>query len=342
MSQERYQSIQCLRGAAAFLVLSAHVVFLIEIGPSPLSFLFWGGGAGVDVFFVISGFVIAMAAEKNQTAATFFRARLARVLPLYLIASAPFFLFTPLSPAALWNTFLFAPALDFGTYTNPAHRFGWTIGVEFWFYTLFALTMLAAPRLRLLAFCIALSAIVAVSALYPGDWTAVRFFGLPLSFEFVAGVALYQFRDRLGPRIARTALPVGAIALVIAMATFPTLGRHEPLFEDPALGFLRLAVWGGPSAFIVAGAVAAERAGLLSWPRSFVWFGDISYSFYLAQPLVLINLVAIDFPHWSFAWAALFAATLLVGAAGRRYIEIPIAARLARYGRPDAVRAATA
>lgn len=328
MAEQRYLGIQMLRGFAAFLVLSAHANYLVGAPPPAAASIPLNGGAvGVDIFFVISGFVIAMTTDnRRKTPRAFLADRMMRVLPLYYIASAPFILLKPLEFEGLWNTYFLAPIFDSGGYSNPAHRFGWTIALEVWFYLLFACAMALRPRNACHAFAAAILTAIIAAALYPGAWTGARFFGMPLAAEFLAGIAIFKWRKNLGLRFALAALTAGPLLLAISMWFFPFVGKHELMFGTPGLAFVRLFAWGAPAALIVAGFVAAEQAGRLPKAPALVWFGDISYSFYLAQPFALLALAGAGLEHWFVVWAAMFATTLPIAAISYQFIEKPVAA----------------
>lgn len=151
-----------------------------------------GGAMGVDVFFVISGFVVAMSAERpGVTAGRFLLDRATRVLPLYLLASLPFLAFGVATWREGWNTSAFLPVFDRGSYTDPAHWFGWSIGAELWFHLVFAAAFRWASEAgRIPALTAAAAALVAIGWLCGGDWVLPRFVGTPMMLEFAAGALL--------------------------------------------------------------------------------------------------------------------------------------------------------
>lgn len=331
----RYDGVQVLRAAAALLVLAAHVRPL-----SPVAWTWLGpwaqGGAtiGVDVFFVISGFVMAAAADRpGVTARGFLLDRLTRVLPLYLVASLPYLLLGSTSWREAWNTFAFLPVFDGAAYTYPALLIGWSIAAELWFYLVFAAAILWAPEGRRVAvLAAAAAALVALGSLHAGSWVLPRFCGMPMFLEFAGGALLHRHRRALlGPAAAGLA-PLGAALLFCAGAGWPALGGHigyavhtgGPLAApgDPAMALLRVALWGGPALLLVAGVAALDRRGF-RWPRPLVGLGDRSYSVYLVQPVAVPLLAPVAWAGaWS-AWAALLALVLGMAWASHRWIERP-------------------
>ena len=192
-----------MRAFAALLVMWAHIKFVASFGPNPL-IASGAGASGVDIFFVISGFVVSMSAERlNFDWRLFLTMRLCRIVPFYWLMTAPIVLFLVMAHRLNWHSLLnsitFIPLVDFNTFSDPALSFGWTLSFEFWFYTLFAVLM-AIVGARALAFMAPLLAIlcVIVSVGYRGAWITPSFLFHPLTLEFAAGIVLYQARKLCG------------------------------------------------------------------------------------------------------------------------------------------------
>ncbi len=144
----RIRPLEAARGIAAVLVVLYHATQFVEMtGASPLGGVFHFGFAGVDFFFVLSGFVIAHVHGKDigHPAALGHYAwrRFARVFPPYWTATLivlPLALFIPISAPApltaayLLHTFFLLPMAGF-----PLIPPGWTLALELFFYCLFAL-----------------------------------------------------------------------------------------------------------------------------------------------------------------------------------------------------------
>jgi len=149
----KMQSIQVLRGVAALLVIWCHLKY--DLGLKlwiVYPFLATDIGAiGVDIFFVISGYVIAMTAAKcGRDWKGFLANRIARIVPLYFSVSL-LCLALDILPGGriasfqqIFNTFGFIPIFDRAHFTSPLCMTGWTISFEMWFYILFA--SLESPR----------------------------------------------------------------------------------------------------------------------------------------------------------------------------------------------------
>lgn len=201
----RMESIQVLRFVAASLVMGAHAKTVLADEEVPTRWDAAMLACGVDVFFVISGFVIAMSAERAAGALAFFRDRCLRVLPLYLVVSSLFVAKRVVSgegvPASdLVNTLAFVPWLDVGAYSGTVHPYGWSIAYEMWFYSLVALSLGFAAKARASLLCAAVLAggSLLVGLFYQAPWLVPRFVFGPLVVEFAAGCALYAWRERIG------------------------------------------------------------------------------------------------------------------------------------------------
>lgn len=285
----RIQSLQALRFIAAAMVVLCHA--------SPA---FPTGAAGVDIFFVISGFVIS---QRRATPAAFVRARLVRIFPMYLVCSAPWAavaisqgLMTPqvaLSSATLWPVY--------GEVVRPVLKSGWTLSFELLFYAAMAAT-LWRPRLGWKLWGIyALAMIGAFFTKAP----LLTFIGNPLILEFGMGVL-----------IARAPKGFREIAIGLALAGFAaawgtnfTIGQAFDMSAPQ-----RVIVWGIPAALLVYGLVQFE--GPVWRPLSYL--GDASYSIYLTNLATLILLPV--------AWPISAAAAIAVGAGAYQFVERPLLA----------------
>lgn len=299
--QGKYIGIQCLRGIAAYLVVWTHIKFTLPGSTNAFvnsSF----GAVGVDVFFVISGFVIALTASRNGSDwKGFLTNRIARVVAFYWLLSLPFLAYQMAyglpSANVLVNSFLFVPFLDTGTITNPLHPMGWSLCFEVYFYLAFSASMAFFGRhskLALLGFFAI--GVAATSMLPPSELLLPRFMFSPLTLEFCAGIAIYEFRNVFGPKT----LAISAIAVIglgYAVYLTPELAYHEKILSDTHMGLRRALLWGGFGASLTIASLGLERIRGFSWPAILAKAGDVSYSVYLIQGLAIFP--AID---WHFGW----------------------------------------
>jgi exopolysaccharide production protein ExoZ len=285
--------------------------------------------AGVDVFFVISGFIIwTVTAPSDQAPGVFLWRRVTRVVPAYWIATlllaAIVLVWPPFLPKVhpRWGHLILSLALipHFDTDGRPFPLLapGWTLSYEAAFYLIFA-ACLAAPRsVRARAATAGLAGVVALGFFLSDP--AYILLANPLLLEFAAGLWIgVAFRAKRLPNAAWS-----GFLFTAGLAAFAVYGLTA--WRDEAW---RAATWGIPAAFIVAGAVGLEaRLGAF---RSAVLksLGDASYSIYLFHPIAvaaMAHTLGTGQP-WLFIPAAL-AAAIAAGLAGRAMVEKPLIALL--------------
>ena len=149
-------NVQALRALAAFMVVCVHIQALALMAGAPAK-VTEAGNAGVDLFFVISGFIMVFTTgRKPMGPAAFFGARLRRIAPLYWSMTLAVFLVARLAPSLVQNTptdigrlvasILFVPELRPDGTMRPVVFVGWTLNFEMAFYVLFALGLFAPRR----------------------------------------------------------------------------------------------------------------------------------------------------------------------------------------------------
>ncbi|TIO99949.1 MAG: acyltransferase [Mesorhizobium sp.] len=293
--------MQCLRGLAACAVVCFHVSEQFG-GPFDV------GAAGVDVFFVISGFIMwVTTAGRPADPWRFMSRRITRIVPLYWIVTLltaagillkpQFFYGHVLSVANFVGSLFFLPVLQDNA-LNPVVIQGWTLCYEMMFYLVFTLVLFLGERWRFGVLVGALTAIVPLHFVLPAGYA--RAFTDPVVIEFAAGVVV----GRLWLQGAR--LPLGA-ALAIAGAGFLLLAAGTLFDAD----LPRALLWGLPAALIVAGAVFAERARPFEPAALPTFLGDASYSIYLWH--IVVGVLATGVVLRIGVPAALQPATILVG-----------------------------
>lgn len=344
-----YESIQVLRGVAAILV----VVFHAASHAYGSDEMFRVGNAGVDIFFVISGFVMWTAqktsGKRPTTPLSFLRQRIIRVVPLYYLFTFALLLarlalpsafprMTAPTPAHVLLSLAFVPHLDPGGTAYPLLAQGWTLNFEMFFYVVFAMGLMlpASRRFGLLA---ALLPVLALLGLLLPDGLARRAPVLslfdPLLIEFLGGIVLARWVEKgwkPGAMLGWAVLGLGAAALVFAP-------------DPPAEGdWARLLLFGVPAFLIVAGAVGVEtsatnfRAGPA--PRL---LGAASYSLYLSHTFV-VSIVCKALGGKASPWLVTETATvlsILAALAVYRFVEQPLLKFLrGRRARTQCVQAA--
>jgi len=348
----RLANLQILRFAAAALVVHAHGVDLAQKAGAPPSILAAGafenfGAIGVDIFFVISGFIITRTAFQSGpvAAGTFAWRRLWRVAPIYYLLSLPWLLAAAvaghLSGPMLAASLAFWPAAG-ARMTLPALDVGWTLCFEMLFYVAVA-AILAAGRWRTWAVAAALAAFAAcwVARVQTG-LVAFQFLGNPIILEFLMGVAAAGLAPHMTRRAGWLAVGLGVFGLVAGLLLGNGGISEASAILNGQASAVRALVWGVPSALLTLGIVALEP---LTPPsptrRAMAWMGDASYALYLVHPLVigLAGLLLIPAP-WAMSGdlmiVGVFLASLAAGAATHLYLEQP----LQRWQRRSGVSAA--
>jgi len=332
---QHFTGLQVLRFAAAMLVVMMHITQAISIhitGQGPDQY--WvSGTAGVDIFFVLSGFVMtittgavpAAPAARRHAAWVFFRRRLVRIVPLYwfctmlkvalLLAVPALAVKSTIEPAHLAASLLFIPATSPWGLVQPVLPVGWTLNFEMLFYAVFAIGMLlGAPLIR---FCLLVFASLFLLGQYLSGVVPLAFYADSIIFEFILGVAIAE--SVLHFRAGSPAL--GALLVLAGVAFTFGVGWDE--------GATRLASWGIGAAVIVLGAVWLEpliRRAPLASPLAFL--GDASYSIYLVHTFVvpacvpLLRRLGVTDPT---AIVLLVSAlVMLTGALSYRWLEKPM------------------
>ena len=275
-------SLQVLRFCAALAVVVYHADTAIfqtthrfgVLGADGAVF----GRAGVDVFFVLSGVIIALT-SKGLTVGEFAARRARRILPLYAlftllylaggaVAGGGFGWREVVTSLTLW------PALD--RMVIPVLPVAWTLCFEALFYAGTALVIWRPRLIWLLA-----AAFVAALTLRAGP--VLQFVGNPLIFEFLMGVAL----ARLPPwRGAIALIPIGVAAAWFLGRAGYLASLNVPDFLDGTMAWSRVLYLGLPAAMVVWGAMQIKaREGLLTY------LGDASYALYLVHLPVVLTVV---------------------------------------------------
>ncbi|UWZ86141.1 acyltransferase family protein [Occallatibacter riparius] len=282
-------SLQYLRAIAAIGVVLVHASTTLQGREGGLP-LFRAGSYGVDLFFVISGFVMFYTtAEKPITPGRFLVRRCIRVVPIYFLLTTFGFALALLAPR-LTNLFSASPrdylrSIFFIPYFNPAFndirpevQQGWTLNYEMFFYAVFASCLWLKERHRLIVCTSVLIVLAAIGIVASPSGVFAKTYTDPILLEFTFGMVIswILLRRRLDfPHfvIALVAAAVAAISCVLWLGV-----SHRTLFA------------GVPAAAIVGTVILLEQRGLLPcWPLLLL-IGDSSYSLYLVHTFILATL----------------------------------------------------
>jgi exopolysaccharide production protein ExoZ len=319
--------IQYLRALAAMMVVWGHSVYIIPSIADRLGAPYFGG-SGVDLFFLISGFIMVVTTSRTEvTPQKFFLLRIIRVVPLYWLATLAWIAyrafqhsFQGLYPGAIAKSLLFIPysSPEFPRGAWPILASGWTLNYEMFFYALFALSLAAPARLRLPALSVTLVSLVAIGKVFgPFAHPLASTYSNSYLLEFVAGIILAQSWLRGG---SRDSLPQSLFLIGFGFYCLGLLGS-------------RLTVLGG-AFLVVAGCLNPKICAIQN--RPLLELGNASYSIYLTHQFVLGALAwswTRVFPLVTWASSVFFTllALLLCALAGclcYRFIERPLTSRL--------------
>jgi len=195
----RLDTLQYLRAFAALAVVYSHTAMQVESYAPALPQL---GSFGVDIFFVISGFIMVYIARPNDTPVRFLVNRIRRVVPLYwfftlllavILLIAPYlFNSAALDGPTLLQSLFFWPAFSLA---SPSHVWpllapGWSLNYEMFFYVLFALSLWLPMAVRLPFISVMIAATWAGAAVLDNGSALTRFYGADMILEFVLGMWL--------------------------------------------------------------------------------------------------------------------------------------------------------
>jgi peptidoglycan/LPS O-acetylase OafA/YrhL len=324
---DRLLALDSLRAIAALAVLFYHYTSGYErvVGPhiQPIPGVEFGY-LGVDLFFVISGFVIAWTLQRSSSLADFAFGRIARLYPAYLAGAAITgvvvfgFGFNPThlqTSDIAWNTIIGLPQLVNAHNLDASY---WTLGLEVSFYTMAAVVTCSLPKMRFEIFCLAwLAASLLARVLLPGHTRLALLLVSNYSPLFVAGAMLFA----VSPNMRPDRLTFVTFAAAIAMCFMGA----DPRWLRPTNG-------AGLCLFValVFGATTGRLAFLNFRPLALV--GQASYSLYLIHQIVgywiISNFERLGIPPMtSIAAAAFLVISTAIGL--RRLVEVP-AQRLIR------------
>lgn len=344
-----FVSLQALRALAALGVMLFHLLpFEAKYlhGASIVPSGFSAGRAGVDLFFVLSGFLAVWTTRGPTSAAAaqrFLLRRVTRIYPTYWLYCIPLLVAAIAAPVGDGRPDLVASVLLIPNAAPPLLLVAWTLEFEIYFYLAFAL--LVWGRLGRLQRVLALASwgIIVVAAhalLAPTRAQAVLDAVLsPLVFEFLSGcVAAYLCAAGI-PR-ALTAVAGIAGCGILAIGLF----WSETLF---AMSWLRVAVFGSGAALLLVGCFGEDVEIRRVLPKVIVRIGDASYSLYLSH-LFTIGIVGHLLSHLAHSVGVLATpaghavalcmtvlAALLIAEASYRGVERPLLGLSRRLFKPE-------
>lgn len=305
-------SLQYLRGVASLLVVLYHARGELNgvYAQSNLGdLLFSNGYIGVDLFFMISGFVIMLSTAKDSSTLSFITKRLFRIYPIYFVClMLSVYAFKKPLDTELFKALFFVNS----DLNSPAPWFGytivytaWTLMFEVLFYIIFAISMSISWRFRLqICSAIIIATVTSLNYLYNGGFKIsgydaiqvdsnasnimllARVLSSPMFYEFIIGMAIYWLYQNV--RLTKIITMFSSKLLAISGAAFIFFiisgynGGH---------GLFNCGLF---AAFLLISLTIYEKCHCIKKNNSLNILGDISYSLYLIHPLVISGVVSIS------------------------------------------------
>lgn len=333
----RLDTLTALRALAAFAVFGRHASdFLFN---DPNSHFTRQGAAGVSFFFVLSGFVLTWSARPGDGAGHFYRRRLARIYPAYIlvlfVTQGATFLKDGVSVVAVAaNALLLQSWFPTAKVYFASDMGAWSLGCEMFFYLLFPLVLprlgrLAARRRWQLAGLAACAELAVALATHSGEQASgvalwlVYILPITRFGEFLIGMVLAMaVRDGLRPRVTLGQASLLALAAYVAAGFVPVY-------------LMWVAVTLVPFCLLITTAAVSDIEQRPTWLRSttMVRLGEWSFAFYLVHISVVTVFAHLIGAHPGLGAeiaATLGALVVAVAGAGvvHTVIEVPMERRL--------------
>ena len=338
----RRQDLDGLRGVAVLLIIFLHYVsrstYFSYLGPKPVALFLNSFWSGVDIFFVLSGFLIGGVILDNSGAENFLRVfylrRALRILPVALLAIAfsylilsVFYPYTlqdkqipPYAYLLFINNFWTASGVDAYPPLGPM----WSLAIEQQFYLVApAFILLTGPRVR----NVALLTVMSISPLLrsyhlgfsPWDFTPLRLDGFSAGILVAVLLRDARFRNLATQnRKASNSITIGLMLVAPLFSIFPELSPGNQVALGISLNSLAAA---GMILFL-----QLNRGSMLSRALSQPWLvatGRFSYFLYLMHVPIMMYVTAAGLPGLTPPLAA-FGLSLLCAWTSWRFLESPL------------------
>lgn len=283
-----YISIQYLRALAAFMVLLSHVAHKVRQSGGDSLDWFQIGGYGVDLFFIISGFIMCLTVDKKKISfATFMKARVIRIIPLYWLLTSFALMIYLIKPSlinssggvtSIVDSYLLLPLGDKFLINN-----GWTLSFEFFFYIIFA-SFIFLGDLQKLTTSIVLVCLAAIGFFLQFESALLNFMTDSILIEFVMGIASYSL-------IKKNKIPKNWSFILIICGVMSLSYGNVYGYGEVLLSFGRFFYAGIPMMMLFIGFVSLESKMKMSLPLYNL--GMSSYAMYLLHPFILSGVTLV-------------------------------------------------
>lgn len=328
--QREIKTFQIVRGFAAILVVTNHLM-----GQAFGGYFSMSGGFGVDMFFVLSGFLMTYTQHDKRGPLKFILGRINRIFPLYIIVSLPLILtvLKPLSFSAVFMNIFLLPTIG-GVDYHMANIPSWTLVYEMIFYYVFTLALIFSTNKYKSAIivCGAILSSIIIARFFDSQprlwWVNLPYIaGDTLMLNFATGCVLGCLHQFYGSRI-RLDLVVFLICFIALTALSHYLFWY---LKQP-----RLISFGIPSVVVIfLASITTQGDGVLF--KAFERLGDASYSIYLSHYYLVVLLEKVFIPSIpdlnklrviSIIMACI---AVIIGMLIHRLIEVPLLGKTKRY-----------
>jgi exopolysaccharide production protein ExoZ len=283
--------LQLLRGLAALMIVFLHLgVAEARYGSSGWQYLegFRVGAAGVDIFFVISGFVMMLVINNKMISPVLFlKNRLSRIYPNYWIYFLIVVLVWLIRPGWVNSSLSGTPDflssfLLFPSSGPPVVSVAWTLEFEVFFYLVFTLFLWVSRKYLAPLLISAFTVLVLLGVIYQPESLLLERLTHPLLLEFSAGVFLG--RVLMSRQIPGAWLTIPVAVLIF---TFYQIGAELTQIIPVGIHLERLVNFGIPAFLLVLGIVSLDMKYEIAYPDLFIKVGDASYTLYLSHILII-------------------------------------------------------
>ncbi len=289
----RLALLQSMRALAALIVVCDHAFLQYQYMEKLDAWSPIDGAFGVDIFFVISGFIIYYISRdhfsRHGASWTFFIRRCIRIVPLYWAVTTIVFVHVHdlwgLTGENLARSLLFIPYDSHDGRFRPIVGRGWSLNYEMLFYVITSAGLFFSRRLGVTAIFAVILSLIAIGSLQLDMPAPLVAWTRPVMIEFLAGMSLAMLY-LAAPRRWSPRYPLACIAVLLTLEgayhIWRPSGIAPPLGFRPVQWLFALAVVG----LAVFGQVETgiHRALATRW---LAFLGDCSYSIYLVHGLVL-------------------------------------------------------
>ena len=305
MNKSRLDCIQVLRGIAALLVVLFHFRHYIndvypikDLGDR----LFLFGEAGVDLFFVISGFIIVYSSsnKNDNTFLHFIIKRFFRLYPLYFSMLSVYLILYHDEPFQFENIIksYFLVPIDYNAkgpwFGLSAIYTAWTLTYELYFYVVFSIAIIFSHKYRALLCAVFILLIIGFSQkfiyghFFLDPITQKKtlnsvvynliFISNPLIIDFILGMFV-AYMYKAYEKLCFNKLVLTSFSLVLLTLAVIFMVSHVTAYVGPRS-------WGICSAIIVLSVLIISKNADLIYPRVLIYLGEMSYSIYLNHVVV--------------------------------------------------------